>query len=154
MDEEHATGETTYLLHVHKAGEADAEGRYWAEGLPEGPGMLVPGFRREGVSSFRFRIDRRTRLRRSHRSGLLSEDGEEDGEVLPAKLPARTSYGTGCSNGLNPTDSMRTTSPDLNGFRGWIVPTQLRWSANSTRCVWPGSKTSLGAWYRVFSFVT
>ena len=85
VDEEHATGETTDLLHVHKVGEADAEGRFWAAGLPEGPGLLVPDFRRVGVANFRFRLDRGTRLR------LPMAEGAED---IVLRFPATPAHFT------------------------------------------------------------
>jgi len=62
VDEEHARGETAAMLHVHKVGQADQEGRFWASGLPEGPGVLVPDFQRIGVGEYQVRLDRGTRL--------------------------------------------------------------------------------------------
>jgi hypothetical protein len=62
VDDEHARGATAALLHVHKVGQADAEGRFWASGLPEGPGVLVPDFQRIGVGEDQVRLDRGTRL--------------------------------------------------------------------------------------------
>ena len=62
VDEEHSKGETADLLHVHRVGQADAEGRFWAWGLPESPGILVPDFKRIGFGEEKVRLDRGTRL--------------------------------------------------------------------------------------------
>jgi hypothetical protein len=62
VDEEHARRETADLLHVHKVGQADPEGRFWAAGLPDGPGLLVPDYQRIGVTEDRVRLDRGTRM--------------------------------------------------------------------------------------------
>lgn len=54
--------ETVGLFDVHKVAQADADGRFWAPGLPPGPCLLVADFQRLGVVGDQVRVAHGTRL--------------------------------------------------------------------------------------------
>lgn len=53
---EHGGRETVELYETHWVALADADGRFWAPGLPSGPGLLVPDLQRTAVAGDKVRI--------------------------------------------------------------------------------------------------
>lgn len=56
VDAAHAGKATVGLFDAHRVAQADVHGRFWAPGLPAGPGILVPDFQRICVVGDQFQI--------------------------------------------------------------------------------------------------
>ncbi len=82
VDAARADEATVGLFDVHKVAQADRDGRFWAPGLPEGAGLLLPDFERLGVVGDQVTI--------GHASRVELPTDEEPVLVFPHR---RTDYG-------------------------------------------------------------